>query len=431
MTDRDRGADAPWGYVVPEQENLQISKIEPATHDSGSMNRCRLLLMGTMAWLLTGCHTMPGLMPPAPQPVSPSSTFKVLTYNTLHGLEVGTLWVRQVEADEQHRARFTLRIKQLADAQPDVILLQEVNPLPVMAHDYVEALKQEGLDYAEVHQVDACGLRLAPGLAILPGLNNGLVILAKAPLTIRKLDGLKLSGPIGGCGDSVGVQFGELRYALLAEVTIPSTGMTYLVATMHLHSGIERDAKVLHDLMDAHSHGHLRHYDQLMAELKMDEHRRQMELHALMDALRQHQMYRRYDGIIFGGDLNFEADSPEYQQLERAGFSDTVQIAVGMPMWNTYDPMNNPLAGHEEETLPPAFLDALAHEMKMDRDEALRVYLHAIGMARRIDFLFSMAFMSNACLTQEIFGKPAMMGDPTSSDHYGLLNTYTYQRHSC
>jgi endonuclease/exonuclease/phosphatase family metal-dependent hydrolase len=395
------------------------------------MNHCRLLVIGTMAWLLTGCQAMPGFMPVAPQPVSPPPTFKVLTYNTLHGLEVSKLWVRQVETDEQHRARFTLRIRQLAEAQPDVILLQEVNPLPAMAEDYVQVLKQQGLDYAEVHQVDACGLRLAPGLAVLPGLNNGLMILAKAPLTIRKLDGLKLSGPLGGCGDYAGVQFGELRYALLAEVTSPTTGMTYLVATMHLHSGIERDAKVLRDLMEAHSQGHLQHYDQLMAELKMDEHRRQMELHTLMDALRQHQLHQHYDGVIFGGDLNFEVESSEYHQLGQAGFTDTAQIAVGMPMWNTYDPMNNPLAGHEEEALPSAFIEALAQEMKMDQDEAVKRYRHAISMARRIDFLFSMAFMSNACLTQELFGKPAMMGDPTSSDHYGVLNTYTYQRKAC
>ena len=89
--------------------------------------------------------------------------------------------------------------------------------------------------------------------------------------------------------------------------------------------------------------------------------------------------------------------------------------------------MHNPLASHEEETLTPAFMEALAQEMKMDQDEAVRQYRHAIGIARRIDFLFSMAFMSNTCLTQELFGKPAMMGDPTSSDHYGVLNTYTYQ----
>ena len=98
----------------------------------------------------------------------------------------------------------------------------------------------------------------------------------------------------------------------------------------------------------------------------MNEHRRQMELHTLMDALSQHQ-----------------------------------------------------------------FFEALEPEMKMDQDEAAKRYRLAIGMPRRIDFLFSMTFMSTACLTQELFGKPAMMGDATSSDHYGVLNTYTYQRTDC
>jgi len=69
--------------------------------------------------------------------------------------------------------------------------------------------------------------------------------------------------------------------------------------------------------------------------------------------------------------------------------------------------------------------------MKMDQDEAAKRYRLAISMPRRIDFLFSMTFMSTACLTQELFGKPAMMGDATSSDHYGVLNTYTYQRTDC
>lgn len=136
-------------------------------------------------------------MPPASQPVAPPATFKVLTYNTLHGLEVGKLWVRQVETDEQHRARFTLRITQLAEAQPDVILLQEVNPLPAMAEDYVQALKQQGLDYAEVHQVDALWAAARAGLGHPARIEQRPSDSRQAPLTIRKLDGLKLSGPLG------------------------------------------------------------------------------------------------------------------------------------------------------------------------------------------------------------------------------------------
>ena len=91
MTDLDRGGLRPMRVCRPKQGNLQICKIEPVAYDSVSMNRCRLLVIGTMAWLLTGCQAMPGFISSAPQPVSSPTTFKVLTYNTLHGLEVSKL----------------------------------------------------------------------------------------------------------------------------------------------------------------------------------------------------------------------------------------------------------------------------------------------------------------------------------------------------
>ncbi len=380
--------------------------------------------------VLVACAGRPDFMHRAPTAPPSTDTFKVLTYNALHGLEVDRFWVSPGESAEQRAARFGLRIRQLVETKPDLILLQEVNPLPAMAEDYVQALKAFDLDYSEVHQVDACGLRV-PGLALLPELNNGLVILAKAPLGIRKLEGLKLSGPIGGCRDSIGLQFGEFRYALIAEVTAPATGMQYLVATMHLHSGIERDAKVLQDLMEAQSQGRLHRYEQLMIELKRDEERRRMELQKLMDALQRYQHKEAYAGVIFGGDLNFEIGSPEYQELERHSFQDTAHLAAGMPMWNTYDPQNNPLAGHEEEALPSELTSAIAGESPSDQQQIVTAYRRAIHMARRIDFLFSMAFMSNACLRQDLFGKPTSMDGPAGSDHYGVLNTYSYQRLPC
>ena len=378
-----------------------------------------------------GCQSRPDVPQALAEPSARSDTFKVVTYNTLHGLEVSKLWVRSVESDDERLARFTARIDQLADIQPDVILLQEVNPLPDMAQQYVRALKERGLDYDQVHQVDACGLRIAPGLAIVPGLNNGLAILAKTPLQLRKVGSIKLSGSFGACRDYAGFQLGELRYALLAEIVAPGMELPHLVATMHLHSGIERDARMLHDLMEAHKEGLLHHYNHLTAALTMDQQRRTMELHALLDAIDQQQLHQRYAGIIFGGDLNFEAGSPEYQELERAGFTDSARLAVGMPMWNTYDPSKNVLAAHEEELLPAELVDAIAEETASDRNEVVKLYRRSIAKARRIDFLFSTSFMPTACLTQQLIGQPIPMGSAFGSDHYGLLNTYSYQRTAC
>jgi hypothetical protein len=81
------------------------------------------------------------------------------------------------ESKEVHKDRLALQFQQLSVIQPEVMLLQEVNPLPEMAKAYVAALKGSGLHYNKVHQVDARGVRLAPGLAVVPGLNNGLAVL--------------------------------------------------------------------------------------------------------------------------------------------------------------------------------------------------------------------------------------------------------------
>lgn len=66
------------------------------------------------------------------------------------------------------------------------MLLQEVNPLPEKASAFVSALKAFGPEYTEVHQADACGIRLF-GLRLIPWLNNGMAVLAKAPLRLRKV----------------------------------------------------------------------------------------------------------------------------------------------------------------------------------------------------------------------------------------------------
>ncbi|MBA2252297.1 MAG: hypothetical protein H0W13_06270 [Nitrospirales bacterium] len=174
-----------------------------------------------MCCLATACTTPEIIKRHHGTAASASDTFTVLTYNTLHGLEVGRFWVWPGESRAERTGRFNITLHHLTDTQPDIMLLQEVNPLPHMAEEYVRALHRLGLSYTEVHQVDACSLDVLD-LGLVPGLNNGLVILAKEPLRIRKLAGVKLSGGIGGCGDHWGIQFGELRYAVIAESRILS-----------------------------------------------------------------------------------------------------------------------------------------------------------------------------------------------------------------
>jgi hypothetical protein len=92
------------------------------------------------------------LLPMQTEPVfAPSSaeatpeSFTVVTWNVWHGLNTGEFWVTPAESPEENHARLQHQVAQLAAERPDVIFLQEVNPLPERALAYVEGLKAKGL----------------------------------------------------------------------------------------------------------------------------------------------------------------------------------------------------------------------------------------------------------------------------------------------
>jgi endonuclease/exonuclease/phosphatase family metal-dependent hydrolase len=387
-----------------------------------------------LCWVLSACT--PSVRESTHLPTGePMQRIRVLTYNTLHGLETSGITVRAGESRDVRQARLDRQFRQLATVAPDVILLQEVNPLPEMAETYVAALKRVGLQYTEVHQVEACGLRVTPGLAVVPGLNSGLVILAKSPLKLRKVKGLKLSGA-GGCQDFMGLQINELRYALIAEIENPDTGRSVLVVNTHLHSGLERDAFFLHKIAEAQAQGTLRaeEVSTLVAAFEEGQQRRLDEVRMLINEVLQLKAAGTSLGVILGGDLNFEAGSPEYRELERAGLKDTYTIATRRGDLHSYDPQQNVIAGRVERDVPAALPKAVAHLPEPQREKILDAYRKGVSQARRIDFLFVMRDSPAGragCLRQELFGQsPAVTIEP-GSDHYGVLVTYLADSSTC
>ena len=360
----------------------------------------------------------------------------VLTYNTLHGLEPSGWTVKPSESQAVREARLDRQFAELSLVQPDLLLLQEVNPLPAMAERYVTALKRPGVDYREVHQVDACGVRLAPGLAVVPDLNNGLAVLVKAPLTVRKIVGLKLSGGLGGCRDLIGFQTGELRYALIAEVANPESGRKLLAVSLHLHSGIERDAFFIQKIAEAEEQGRVQRDDlrELVTSLRQNQDRRISEVRVLIKEIVRLLADGAYLGAIIGGDLNFEADSPEYRELEQAGLRDTYMVSTHRDNIYSYDPQQNMIAAQEEAEVPSALRDAVRHLPQEQQEKVFEGYRNGIGQGRRIDFLFLMQTSAQAlqgCLKQELFGAPTVVDSQPGSDHYGVLDTYIADPSQC
>ncbi len=396
--------------------------------------------MWVRAWtIMLICSFMGGCADSARPVLTPSGTpmprVTVLTYNTLHGLEPSGLTVQASESKEARQARLDLQFRELSVIQPDVMLLQEVNPLPEMAERYVTAMKGVGLQYASVHQVDACGIRLAPGLAIVPGLNNGLAVLAKAPLLLRKVKGLKLSGGIGRCDDYMGFQTGALRYALMTEIENPNTGRKLLTVSLHLHSGIERSAFFIQKISEAVEQGKVRRedFDGIVAAIEQDQERRLNEIQVLLKEIEKLTAQETYLGVLVGGDFNFEPDDPEYRELERAGLRDIYAMASPETEVYSLDPQRNVIAGQGVREVPSTLRAALKRLPEGLQEKILEGYQKGISEARRVDFLFLMTRPSDVpkgCFRQELFGGHGAASEP-GSDHYGVLVTYIADATQC
>src|SRR5262245_59236337 len=395
---------------------------------------------GRASALVLLCSVMVGCTDSIRQTITPSGTpmaqVKVLTYNTWHGLEPSGRTVKASESTRVHQARLELQFRQLSMIQPDVMLLQEVNPLPEMARRYVTAMKKFGLQYTSVHQVDACGVRLAPGLAVVPGLNNGLAVLAKAPLLVRKVKGLKLSGGFGHCDDYIGFQTGELAYALIAEVEKPNTRRKILTVSLHLHSGIERNAFFIQKINDAVNEGRVRRedFEGIVAAIEEDQGRRLDEIRLLVKEIQTLYSTGAYLGVLVGGDFNFEPDDPEYRELEQAGLKDTYVMASPETEVYSLDPQRNMIAGRGLEEVPSALRAAMKRLPESQQQKILEGYQKGISQARRVDFLFLMRKPSDhatGCFRQELFGQSEGSSSAPGSDHYGVLVTYVADKTEC
>ncbi len=360
------------------------------------------------------------------------ASFTVVTWNAWHGLETGEFWVTPAESAEENAARLEHQVRQLAAAHPDLIFLQEVNPLPARADALVAGLKTHGRSYTQVHQVDACGIRPSEGRALIPGLNNGLVVLAKETLRLRKLEGLRLSGDLGRCESTTGYQLEELRYALVAEITMPGTHARYLVVSLHLHSGLEAGGRFVSRLQALHARGQFPRYPWLQWAIDRARLRRIGELDVLMRSLYARTREGTYAGILIGGDFNFEPDFPEYDEALMLRLQDTHTAAVREGELPTADPQRNRRIHLDEgQALPMEFETELAPEPGQTRDVVRAAYREELQRPRRIDYLFSQAFLPDYCLRQDLFGEALDAAGLPGSDHYGIRNTYTRDPASC
>jgi endonuclease/exonuclease/phosphatase family metal-dependent hydrolase len=330
---------------------------------------------------------------------------RVLTFNVWHGLRSGESRTKFPGEDEERRERrFAWQIRSIRQLDPDVLFLQEVNPNQRGARNYARAL-----GYEEIHKVTSCGIHIPP-IKIPKNVNEGLAILARPGLGLRRVQTKRLSGN-AACTATFGLQTKESRYVLLGEITVE--GSKVLLATTHLSSPPYVPPGFFGGLQRLVSDGVLTSEQQgeIVGKIERKRARNLMETQRLVAQIERHRMTSSDAGrpapVILGGDFNTEPATAPIVAIEASGLRN---VATG-PEFLTWDPVRN----HENQAIgsrrgwpvPTYDLEQVEELLEPRRTTA-----------RQIDFLF---------VSEEgkvVSSKMAMDQDRHGifpSDHFGIL----------
>ena len=175
---------------------------------------------------------------------------------------------------------------------------------------------------------------------------------------------------------------------------------------------------------------------QLQSELVNDQLKRLGELHTLSRELDKLIAQKNYAGVMIGGDFNFERNSPEYKEIVGLGAVDAETIASSDKKVYTIDPESDVLAREDAETIPGDLKALITDESSEDQQEILSDYRANIHRPRKVDFVFILPIHSHIvskkrCVKQEAFGLKTDSSGLSGSDHYGILNTYSFSGSQC
>jgi len=244
---------------------------------------------------------------------------RVLTINAWSGLDyVGSGSFGEYEPKERRERRHARLVEGIRALDPDIIFLQEMNPVGRAAGRLAAEL-----GFTAIHQVENGGIKLGP-LGLPSNFKEGMAILARPSLGLRRKDAWKLSGPFGLFGDVVTFHFDEAVFALVGKVTIGETPV-YLVNT-HLIASAADDDALFARFREAPEGRALpeAEFKKAVAETKAKVRRRQDDARQLRARIAG---LPRGAPVIVGGDFNADPDTPAVRTLLGAeGMIDTLSV---------------------------------------------------------------------------------------------------------
>lgn len=340
---------------------------------------------------------------------------KIATFNVWHGLAGrGVLRFREFETRERREDRFTETLRVLSDLEPDILLLQELNPVT-----------QRGLELRRVlggafsGRVDQSGLKIfSHGLPF--NLATGLGILVRGSVRpareredkFQMPSFVRLSGGAGFSGETMSAHFEEQRYAQFKSVWHEKYGRLLIVNT-HLHHGFERFKPLIGLLETSLQAGKISqvNFDQLLVYLDRAQVRRLHEVDHLLEIV--HRAASAHDGVLLGGDLNSTSDGAAFRALMLDGFKDLSSDSE--PTW---DPLLN-VENHRIQA-EVGFDFPLPN---FGYPEFLRIYRAFDALPRRIDFLLAKgSIVRPSAVTR--FGFVNSVTGLAPSDHFGVIASF-------
>ena len=163
-----------------------------------------------------------------------TKSLTILTINVWSGLDYnGSFKMGEYESPERREERFNILLAETRKSSPDVIFLQEANPVD----KYAERLA-DSLSFDEIHQVCNAGIKFGP-VGIPSNFKEGIAILADPKLNLNYINTWKLGGSFG---DLISFHFNESNFALVGKINV--NGSVFYLINAHLKANVPSDSLI-------------------------------------------------------------------------------------------------------------------------------------------------------------------------------------------
>jgi endonuclease/exonuclease/phosphatase family metal-dependent hydrolase len=321
---------------------------------------------------------------------------RTMTLNAWSGLTYkGLFRMGYFETKEERLTRFEGLIAEIKRLKPDIIGINEANPLPYYCD---ELSRRTGYDC--IWHMGVSGLRL--GKAGLPvNLREGDAILARKGLGLEFMGRTKLAGP-GIVRQTFSVHTGDLTQAILGRINIEGNDV-YVCAT-HWHATLGPDSiERANHLKKTYGYSD-KEYDRVIKTINHDISWKMKEARSTIKLLRKN--VPADSPVILMGDLNAEPDRPDIECLRLNGFHEAIPGSPGF----TWDPETNTnLIKYYTENLDKKF-DSLYDHLRAIYEKTSR---------RTIDFV--MVNDTAGLLDSDLCANETFNGLHLS-DHFGVFS---------